>query len=64
MQDSKAATICAAVRELEGVDNEFLKRPEIAHLPSILEEDEMPECVAKFALLSIVVATDRRIIKI
>ena len=64
MQDSKAATICAAVRELEGVDNEFLKRPEIAHLPSILEEDEMPECVAKHALLSIVVATDRRIIKI
>ena len=61
--DSRAAAIFASLRELEGVDNELLKRPELAHLPSILEGDEMPECVAKDAL-SIVVATDRRVIEI
>ena len=37
MQDSKAAAIFAALRELEDVDNELSKRPGIAHLPSILE---------------------------
>ena len=53
MQDSKTATIFVALRELEGVDNGLSKRPWIAHLPSILEEDEMPECVAKHSQLSI-----------
>ncbi len=53
MQDSKAATIFAALQELEGVENELSKRPGIAHLPSILEEDEMPECAAKHSQLSI-----------
>ena len=53
MPDSKAATIFAALRELEGVDNELSKRPGIAHLPSILEEGEMPECVAKHSQLCI-----------
>ena len=47
MRESKAAAILAALPELEGVENELSKRPGIAHLPSILEEDEMPECVAK-----------------
>ena len=60
---SKAAAIFASLRELEGVDNELLKRPELAHLPSILEVGELPECVAK-DIRSIVVATDRRVIEI
>ena len=64
MKDSKAAAIFAALRELEGVDDELLWRPEIAHLPSILEGDETPECVTKNSRLSIVVATDRRVINI
>ena len=60
---SKAAAIFSSLRELEGVDNELLKRPELAHLPSILEGGELPECVAK-DIRSIVVATDRRVIEI
>ena len=64
MKDSKAAAIFAALRKLEGVDDELLGRPEIAHLLSILEGDETPECVTKNSQLSIVVATDRRVINI
>ena len=64
MQD-KAATTYTAIRELTGVDgHKLLNRPEITHLPSILEEGEMPECVTTNSHLSIAIATDRRIINI
>ena len=62
--DPKTEAIFKALRELEGVDDKLMKRPEVAHLPSVLEEGELPECVARNGNLSIVFATDRRIINI
>ena len=62
--DPKTEAIFKALRELEDVDDKLMKRPEVAHLPSVLEEGELPECVARNGNLSIVFATDRRIINI
>ncbi len=57
--------ILEALREklnrLDGVDENILKRTEVAHLPSVLEEGELPGCVATFGQVSMTVATDRRI---
>ena len=64
MQNSGADTVYTALRKLDGVDDQLLDRPEIAHLASILEGDETPECVATNGQLSITVATDRRVIDI
>ena len=64
MQNSGADTVYTALRKLDGVDDQLLDRPEIAHLASTLEGDETPECVATNGQLSITVATDRRVIDI
>ncbi len=52
------------LKKLKGVDDELLQRPEVAHLPSVLEEGEIPGCIATFATLSMAVATDRRVLTI
>ena len=64
IQNSGADAVYTALRKLDGVDDQFLDRPEVAHLASILEGDETPECVATNGQLSITVATDRRVIDI
>ena len=46
IQNSGADAVYTALRKLDGVDDQLLDRPEIAHLASILEGDETPECVA------------------
>ncbi len=64
LDNSKSQAVLAALRELEGVDEDLLRRPEVAHLPSVLEDDELPGCIANFTPVGIVVATDRRIVNI
>ena len=47
---------------LEGVDAKLLAHPAFAHLPSVLEEGELPASVAWDAQTDVYVATDRRVI--
>ena len=53
--------IYSVLRGLDGVDEKELARPEVAYLPSVLEDGEMPECVL-ISSREFVVATDKRII--
>ena len=62
MDNPKAEAVRAALSTLEGVDDKLLKRPEIMHLPSLLEDDELPACLVRGSNLSVAVATDRRIV--
>ncbi|MDE0124213.1 MAG: PH domain-containing protein [Bryobacterales bacterium] len=50
---------------MSGYDREVLRRPETAHLPSVLDAGEMPKCIAYDRNLnSVAFATDQRIINI
>ena len=62
--DPKAEAMFAVLRELEGVDEELLERPEVRHLSTVLEDGEQPECIVTNRRVSFVVATDRRVIAI
>ena len=64
MTDSETSAIYSVLRGLDGVDEKTLKRPEVAYLPSILEDSEQPECVLGSPPPNFVVATDRRIIHV
>ncbi len=52
------------LRRLDGVDEKLLKRPEVAHLASLLGEGELPGCISSYGQVAIVVATDTRLIHI
>ena len=54
--------IWSAIRGLEGVDDKLFGDPGVVYLSSVLEEDEVPEALAAYSRLAILVATDRRII--
>lgn len=56
--------IYSVLRGLDGVDEKMLKRPEVAYLPTVLEDGELPECVLGGQPPDFVVATDRRIVHV
>ncbi len=62
--DPKTEAIFKALRELEGVDDKLMKRPEVAHLPSVLEEGELPGAIVSSTGNVLLVATDRRVLHI
>ena len=62
--EEKVSVLHARLRTLEGFDEKLLERPEIAHLPSVLEEGELPGSVVQSTASAILVATDRRVIHI
>lgn len=64
MTDSETSAIYSVLRGLDGVDEKTLKRPEVAYLPTVLEDGELPECVLDGQLPEFVVATDRRVIQV
>ena len=64
MTDGETSAIYSVLRGLDGVDEKTLKRPEVAYLPSVLEDGELPECVLGSPPPNFVVATDRRIIHV
>ena len=59
---SDTSDIWSVLRGLEGVDDKLLKHPAFAQLPSLLEDGEIPESVARNGKALVYVATDRRII--
>ena len=62
MTDSEPSAVYSVLRGLDGVDEKMLKRPEVAYLPSILEDGELPEWVLGSPPPNVAIATDRRII--
>ncbi len=52
------------LKQLEGVDEKLMGRPEIAHLRSMLIDGEQPEWIMRCDGVSVLVATDRRVIHI
>ncbi len=64
MTDGETSAIYSVLRGLDGVDEKMLKRPEVAYLPTVLEDGELPECVLGGQPPDFVVATDRRIIHV
>ena len=64
MTDGETSAIYSVLRGLDGVDEKMLKRPEVAYLPTVLEDSELPECVLGGQPPEFAVATDRRIIHV
>ena len=62
--DAKTATVFAVLRQLEGVDDKLMERLEVAHLPSVLEEGELPGCVVQSRASGYLFATDRRVLQV
>ena len=54
----------AIIQGLDGVDQKLLAHPGVAHIPSILEDDELPEALTHDGAGKVLVATDRRIVEI
>ena len=64
-EDSKATAILTAIRNLDGVDDKLLNRPEIGHLPSVLEDGELPDFIVTSSLgAGCLVTTNRRVIQV
>lgn len=64
MTDSETSAILSVLRGLDGVDERMLRRPEVAYLPTVLEDGEQPECVLGSPPPNFVIATDRRIVHV
>ena len=65
MRHNKSSISRQTLRNLSGYDREILRRPETAHLPSVLDAGEMPKCIAYDPNLnSVAFATDKRIVNI
>lgn len=65
MRIDKSSISRQNLRNLSGYDREVLHRPETAHLPSVLDVGEMPQCIAYDPnWYSVAFATDKRIINI
>ena len=62
--DPKAEAIFKALRDIEGIDDKLMGRPEVAHLPSVLGEDELPGAIVSSTANVLLVATDRRVLHI
>ncbi len=62
--DPKTTAIFGVLRKLEGVDDTLLKRPEVKHLPQVLEDEELPGAIVSSTANAILVATDRRVVHI
>ena len=60
----KTEAIFAALRDIEGIDDKLMGRPEVAHLPSVLGEDELPGAIVSSTANVLLVATDRRVLHI
>ena len=43
--DPRTEAIFKALRDIEGIDDKLMGRPEVAHLPSVLGEDELPGAI-------------------
>ena len=54
----------AIIQGLDGVDQKLLAHPGVAHIPSILEADELPDALTHDGAGKVLVATDRRIVEI
>ena len=52
------------IQGLDGVDKKLLGHPGVAHIPSILEENELPEALTYDGASKVLLATDRRIVEI
>ena len=52
------------IQGLNGIDTKLLGHPGIIHVPSILEDNELPEALTHDGSGKVLVATDRRIIEI
>ena len=52
------------IQGLAGVDKKLLDHPGVSHIPSILEENELPEALTYEGQTKVLVATDRRIVEI
>ena len=52
------------IQGLDYVDKKLLGHPGVAHIPSILEENELPEALTYDGGGKVLVATDRRIVEI
>ena len=61
---SPAQDAWTIIQGLDGVDKKLLGHPGVAHIPSILEENELPEALTYDGGGKVFVATDRRIIEI
>ena len=62
--DPKTEAIFEALRDIEGIDDQLMGRPEVAHLPLALEEDELPGAIVSSTANALLVATDRRVLRI
>ena len=62
--DPKTEAIFKALRDIEGIDDKLMGRPEVAHLPSVLGEDELPGAIVSSTANVLLVATDRRVLHI
>ena len=64
-EDSKATAIPTAIRNLDGVDDKLLNRPEIGYLSTVLEDGELPDFIVAGAYGGgCLVATNRRVIQV
>ncbi len=61
--DSKATAILTVIRNLDGVDDKLLNRPEIGYLSTVLEDGELPDFIVTSSN-GCLVATNRRVIHI
>ena len=61
---SSAQDVWTLLQGLAGVDKKLLGHPGVAHTPSILEENELPEALTYDGGGKVLVATDRRIVEI
>ena len=64
MHDDSRSTMFAIILGLDGVDEKLLRDPAVMHVPSVLEDDELPEAIAKNGSSDILMASDRRLVVI
>ena len=64
MSKGIAERIHEVLQGLDGVDEKLLTSAEALFLPTILEDEELPELAAKTGGSDFVVATDRRILRV
>lgn len=65
MRNNRSSIYHQKLRNLSGYSRELMDRPETAHLQSVLDTREMPQCIAYDPNLnSVTFATDKRIINI
>ena len=61
---SPAQDAWTIIQTLDGIDKKLLEHPGVAHIPSILEENELPEALTYDGGGKVFVATGRRLVEI